>query len=344
VVFLVSTKTYETLSGLFLLLLIQSPGSFAQDLTGTWEGRSGNGEYVKMVLVGQGDTYAGYTYDAGIGYCKANFMGSFKTANQQLKGGGEGFIEKTFGHSLCNFKLTFKPGSDGDYLVGTVIPKSIATKILSFGIPFPLHLKRISNRIDTTAFMYAWLQKKNNPPAIAQNTKKDSIPTNTISEQTNSNNKPAITNDSATTVTAGLPRSSISDSLQAVQNKARFYDSIRTVKNQRLPDILKTITTRADSIVITISDNEVVDGDTVTVFHNNEVLISQLFVSARPWRVVIPLSKTNRHHEFIMVANNLGRIPPNTALLTIEAGRERYQLKTSSDLTKNAVIIFEYKE
>jgi hypothetical protein len=107
---------------------------------------------------------------------------------------------------------------------------------------------------------------------------------------------------------------------------------------------LSTIITAADSIVITIADNEVVDGDTVTVFHNNEVLVSRLFVSAHPYRIVVPLKTDAPIHEFVLVANNLGSIPPNTALLTIEAGKDRYQLKAASDLTKNAVIIFKHRK
>jgi hypothetical protein len=46
----------------------------------------------------------------------------------------------------------------------------------------------------------------------------------------------------------------------------------------------------------------------------------------------------------VLVANNLGSIPPNTALLTIEAGKERYQLKAAADLTKNAVILFKHRK
>ncbi len=85
-------------------------------------------------------------------------------------------------------------------------------------------------------------------------------------------------------------------------NKKAFDDSIRTVKVQRKADTLSRIVTRADSIVITISDNEIVDGDTITIFHNNEILISRLFVSARPYRVVIPMTGALPTHEFVLVA------------------------------------------
>jgi putative heme iron utilization protein len=39
-----------------------------------------------------------------------------------------------------------------------------------------------------------------------------------------------------------------------------------------------------------------------------------------------------------MFAENLGRIPPNTALMVITDGKNRYQVFLSSSLTENATI------
>jgi hypothetical protein len=45
-----------------------------------------------------------------------------------------------------------------------------------------------------------------------------------------------------------------------------------------------------------------------------------------------------------MVANNLGSIPPNTALMVVTTGDKHYELFISSDEKKNARIVIEYKE
>lgn len=288
----------------------------AQDLSGTWEGQLEE-EYMKMVLIKQGSTYVGYTYDEGMGFCKANFLGSFKNSTHHLIGAGQSFIERTINHILCNYRLKYSVQDDGKYLVGNAFPKSALTKVLSMGIPARTILKQVSTNADTTHFMFTWINKHGNPTGtIAQGAtvfKTDSIAT--------------------------APVLSLAE-----LNKMAFEDSIKTVKAKRSADTLSTIITAADSIVITIVDNEVVDGDTVTVFHNNEVLVSKLFVSAHPYRIVVPLKKEVPIHEFVLVANNLGTIPPNTALLTIEAGKDRYQLKAASDLNKNAVILFKHKK
>ncbi|WP_165352408.1 hypothetical protein [Flavobacterium anhuiense] len=52
----------------------------------------------------------------------------------------------------------------------------------------------------------------------------------------------------------------------------------------------------------------------------------------------------NNFHEVILVAENLGDIPPNTALMKIKAGDKKYEIKITSDEQKNAVINFKYKE
>jgi hypothetical protein len=58
--------------------------------------------------------------------------------------------------------------------------------------------------------------------------------------------------------------------------------------------------------------------------------------------VRIDLKKTMQ--EVIMVGENMGSIPPNTALMIINAGDKRYQLYLKSDSTKNAMVRFIYQK
>jgi hypothetical protein len=44
-----------------------------------------------------------------------------------------------------------------------------------------------------------------------------------------------------------------------------------------------------------------------------------------------------------MFAENLGSIPPNTALIVVTAGNKRYELRSKASLEENAVLLFEYK-
>ena len=48
--------------------------------------------------------------------------------------------------------------------------------------------------------------------------------------------------------------------------------------------------------------------------------------------------------ELTMVAENLGRIPPNTSLMIVEAGDQRFQVRITSSEQNNAVVRFKYRK
>jgi hypothetical protein len=52
----------------------------------------------------------------------------------------------------------------------------------------------------------------------------------------------------------------------------------------------------------------------------------------------------NTFVEVEMIAENLGSIPPNTALLNVSAGNKQYQLYLSSTETKSARVRFIYEK
>ena len=49
-------------------------------------------------------------------------------------------------------------------------------------------------------------------------------------------------------------------------------------------------------------------------------------------------------YELIMYADNLGSIPPNTALLVITAGTKKYEVRLASSEEKSAAVKFRYEE
>jgi hypothetical protein len=67
-------------------------------------------------------------------------------------------------------------------------------------------------------------------------------------------------------------------------------------------------------------------------------------LTQKPTTMHITVDEAHPHHELIMVAENLGSIPPNTSLMVITAGTKRYQVFISSNEQKNAKVIFDLKE
>jgi hypothetical protein len=110
----------------------------------------------------------------------------------------------------------------------------------------------------------------------------------------------------------------------------------------RQKELVETITTSSRVLEISFYDNGEIDGDTISVYDNNRLVVSRKGLSAEPITVRIELSDTNPEHEVVMVAENLGAIPPNTSLMIVKAGSKRYTVRLSSTEQKNAAVRFRY--
>ncbi len=107
---------------------------------------------------------------------------------------------------------------------------------------------------------------------------------------------------------------------------------------------IKEIKVDTGSIRLDFYDNAQVDGDIITVLLNNQPLASNQKLTARPITLYIKIDLNHTEQEVTMVAENLGDIPPNTALLIITAGNKRYQLYLTSTEKKNAQVRFIYEK
>jgi len=107
--------------------------------------------------------------------------------------------------------------------------------------------------------------------------------------------------------------------------------------------LIKTITTNLPDIKVELYDNGDIDGDTITVYDNNRVIAWKKGLTDKAVVLNVKADAENSTHEFVMVADNLGSIPPNTALMVITTGGKRYQLFISSDKQKNAKVVVEYE-
>ena len=97
------------------------------------------------------------------------------------------------------------------------------------------------------------------------------------------------------------------------------------------------------SIRLDFYDNAIVDGDSITVMVDNRVVFTHQRLTAKPLTAYIQVDLENPFHEVEMIAENLGTIPPNTAILIITAGEARHQLAMNSTETKSAKVRFVYE-
>lgn len=89
-------------------------------------------------------------------------------------------------------------------------------------------------------------------------------------------------------------------------------------------------------------DNAEIDGDSITVRVNNQVVLSNQRLTGKALTTYIKVDQNQTFHEVEMIAENLGSIPPNTAVLIVTAGEQRHRLSLSSSESKSARIRFVY--
>lgn len=125
----------------------------------------------------------------------------------------------------------------------------------------------------------------------------------------------------------------------------RNASTIPSVIEKRVNNTIQTLTVTADSLVLSFYDNGVVDGDSISVYLNEENIISKIKLKEAAAKKTIYLSNQGDDEiRLTLVAENLGSIPPNTGLLIIQDGKERYQIRFKADMETNASVIIKKKK
>jgi len=133
---------------------------------------------------------------------------------------------------------------------------------------------------------------------------------------------------------------SSSDTLIAatvIQRKIVNY----VVENQfkeRETIIADEIEVASDSLKVDFYDNGEIDGDSISVFFNNELLTSSQILSAKAIHFNLRLDDSKPVNELSMFADNLGSIPPNTALMIVDDGKKKYEIRITSSLQNNGTV------
>jgi hypothetical protein len=114
--------------------------------------------------------------------------------------------------------------------------------------------------------------------------------------------------------------------------------------NGRIIETIQRVNYTSDSLVITLYDNGEVDGDTVSVLMNGNIIMPMVGLTTKPVRKTIYTKDITDSIQIVMYAENLGSLPPNTGLLIVNDGKDRYEIRFSGDLKKNSAIVFKRKE
>jgi hypothetical protein len=110
--------------------------------------------------------------------------------------------------------------------------------------------------------------------------------------------------------------------------------------NKRKVETIQAVYFKSDSLELTLYDNGEVDGDTVSVVMNGNVIMPKVGLSTKAFKKTISTKDVGDSIQLIMYAETLGSLPPNTGLLIVYDGKDRYEIRFSGDMQKSSAIVF----
>jgi len=105
---------------------------------------------------------------------------------------------------------------------------------------------------------------------------------------------------------------------------------------------IKTINVKNRKITVDLYDDGDVDNDIVSVYFNGATVVSKKSLSTNPLSLTLNV-EAGKSNELILFAENLGNFPPNTALMIINDGTTRHEIRLLADMKNNAAVKFELK-
>lgn len=271
------------------------------------------------------------------------------------KSGKEEFLEGTY---LGKFESKYKttpPASWGDCGGGKVFLRKVTTS--DFYVE-PFLRNKLKN--NSTVIYNKPPEKKitpapqtKSPPLVTTPVKKPNTnkpvvknslkPEKKVNTQTN---KPVVnTNTPAKKIIAPgnmdtAQKKSITTKVQTSIQPSITPDVLKSRSNE----LVKTLVVNDSDVVVKLFDNGVIDGDTISVFMDKKLVLASKGLSSSPLIVRLKMNEDNAEHELTMVAENLGRIPPNTSLMVVESGDQRFEVRITSTEQKNALVRFKYEK
>jgi hypothetical protein len=95
-----------------------------------------------------------------------------------------------------------------------------------------------------------------------------------------------------------------------------------------------------DTIEIHFYDNAEIDGDSISLFMNGKLVFEHVRLSDKPYIIKFAVKDLSETNELVMVAENLGSIPPNTSYMIAYVNNQRYSANLESTENSSAMIRF----
>lgn len=318
---------------LLLLSLFAAHQVGAQTVTGAWFGRADvvgqgnqNNYLTEFILKQKGDEVEGI-----FGYYFKDSYQSFFVRGSYNKTTREVLIPNL---SMFHFSSSTRGGIEcpmsfyGKLMVSQAQSTLSGSFITEPKYKYTCPELRTSFTLDNEQDQESLLANVTTGRKLWQPQQEDVIVSNTITSDTTASKPVAatavVTPDSLVLQPAKLEEAVINKLVTKFESRKNIY--------------MQDLEIESDSIRVSFYDNGDIDGDTVSVLLNKTPIIVKQELSSKAMTIYIVLDDKRPVSEIGMFAENLGKYPPNTALMVVTDGVHRYEMYLSSSLKQNALV------
>lgn len=340
-------------ANLFLPLVILSLFSFtssqAQMITGVWKGKI-NRQKVEVKIIQNGDSLTGtsYYYESAANYRRYSIRGYFDAQTNEAVWWDDQLIEEKSGKfnlstpgrmpllSRADFNC---PGGSKMMLDGK------SGKVYEDDLKGDVHLDKITdgNFEDEWDFVINnYLVGANDPDLIDSIS---SLRTISVPQQTETETRTVQAAPPMAPVTIEKPAPKIDPPKEepkpvATAPKPATPQTIEEKFVTRKKILTTEIPVSGDSVELRFYDNAEIDGDSISLFLNDKLIFQHIRLLGSAYTIKLAVNELNNTNELIMVAENLGSIPPNTSYMVAMVGDKRYEARLESTEGSSAMVRF----
>jgi hypothetical protein len=333
-------KTNNTQRLIYIIVIsFISCNIHAQQITGIWKGKV-KSSHLELKIIKYGDSLTGtsYYYNSKSNFRRYSIKGYFDPEtndviwwdDELLSGNNPSATEAAL--HVADFNC---PGEDKMLLDGNSSVRD--NKDISKG---PLHLQKVNN----TFFPDEWdwvidnyTAGANNPYIIDSISQLASGPKIFPEEKIMPVPAPVFTNPERKQEQAIVKAMPIIIDKNISAKKPSTNQEKFTGRQNKLQMVIPIT---APSIELRFYDNAAIDGDSIAIFLNGHLLREHILLGGKPQTIKINAADLQDDNELVLVAENLGSIPPNTSYLVAIVGHKQFEARLFADEGSSALIRF----
>jgi hypothetical protein len=327
-----------------LLLLSLSCMADAQMITGVWKGRI-NREKVEVKIIQDGDSIRGtsYYYESPTHYRRYSIKGYFNEATNEVMWWDDRLIDQRSGRYSLRSPGLHAMLSSADFNCpgdGRMMLDGRAGKKEDGRLRGDLHLDKVADPSfgDEWDFVIDNYTIGANDPYII-----DSVDMIAYRPDDREEETPVIREPPVVSTPPPPPPRREPEPAVVVTAQPEMRPVPQTIEEKfetRKKVLVKEIPVKGDSVELRFYDNAEIDGDSISLFLNGRMIFSHIRLTGSAYTIRLPVSEMGESNELIMVAENLGSIPPNTSYMVAIVGEERYEARLESTEGSSAMIRF----